>query len=155
MRYFICFVVAFTLSGYSSCLAQNSSQNGFSGLLGSLGGTGLGTLLGNQLGAKTATAVGTAVGGFVGNEIEQYLDPGDQKAMAQSTQSALSSPVGQPVPWSNPESGRSGTVTTQSQTDASGATCRVVQQQVVVQGQLETQLVNFCQQPDGTWTATS
>jgi surface antigen len=144
-------VVGALLLMTAACAGQTDNKQ-----IGTIVGAGVGALIGNQFGSGTgnviATVIGAGAGAYIGQRIGQYLDERDRMAMNQSTQTALSSvPVGQPVPWNNPQNGHSGTVTATQQYQQSGRNCRTIEQSVLVEGQPQTERSNLCQQPDGTW----
>ena len=129
--------------------------------LGQIVGAGLGALAGSQVGSGrgqlAAVAVGALAGAYVGTEIGKSLDRADRAAMQTTTQKALeSSKSGNPVKWSNPDSGNSGTVTPQpAYAKEDGAYCREYQQTVTVGGETETAYGTACRQPDGSWKIVS
>ncbi|MCB1680540.1 MAG: glycine zipper 2TM domain-containing protein [Rhodospirillales bacterium] len=123
-------------------------------------GTGSGALIGGILGSKIgdgsgqlwATGAGALLGALIGSEIGQSLDKADQQYASQANYQATSAPIGEPVNWSNPESGNHGQVIpTREGTSASGRYCREFQQTIYVGGREESAYGVACQQPDGTW----
>lgn len=141
---------AFLLAG---CNTQNQGQKQTMGtLLGAAGGALAGSQIGKGRGTLVAVAVGTALGGMFGNEIGKSLDRADRMAMGQAENRALAAPVGEPITWSNPESGNYGEVQTvrEGQTN-SGAYCREYQHSVAIGGKIQEAYGTACQQPDGTW----
>src|SRR3546814_20149418 len=81
---------------------------------GTLVGAGLGAFVGSQIGGGTgqlaAVALGTLTGAYFGSEVGKSLDRADKAAAAQAYNKASTAPIGQPISWSNPGSGHSGTV---------------------------------------------
>jgi surface antigen len=73
--------------------------------------------------------------------------------MALANQRALETlPPGQSLPWRNPESGNSGTVTPKAYYKAdNGGYCREFQQTITVGGQTQQGYGTACRQPDGSW----
>jgi surface antigen len=146
-------VVAILLVSVTACTGMPPDNR----TIGTVAGAGVGAIIGNQFGSGTgnviATVVGAAAGAYIGQRIGQYLDERDRLAMNQSTQTALTTaPLGQPVPWSNPQNMHSGTVTATRQSQQMGRNCRTIEQSVFVNGQPQAEQTTFCQQPDGTWT---
>jgi len=125
--------------------------------LGGLTGAGLGALAGSQIssgkGQLAAVAIGTLLGAYAGSEIGRQLDERDRMLAYQATSQAHAAPVGQPIVWSNPSTGHTGTVTPiRTGTDpTTGAQCREYQHTVTIGGRTEQALGIACRQPDGTW----
>jgi len=123
---------------------------------GTLGGAALGGWGGSQIGAGTgklaAVAAGTLLGAFLGSGLGSSLDRADEVYARQAAASAYAAPVGVPIQWSNPHTGNAGAIaTTREGWTASGAYCREFQQQVIVDGRVQSAFGRACQQPDGTW----
>ena len=124
---------------------------------GTLVGAGLGGLLGNQFGGGAGkgvmTLVGVLAGGFLGSQVGQSLDQADLQYANRATQTSLeTAPPGQTLPWSNPQSGASGSVTPQRYYQASnGQYCREFQQTITVGGQTQEGYGTACRQSDGSW----
>ena len=121
-----------------------------------LGGVG-GALLGSQFGKGTGQLVGVGAGALLGaalgNQIGASLDRADMQYYNATSQRALeTAQPGQTLPWSNPQSGNSGTVTPQNyyQT-ASGQYCREYTQTINVGGKKQEAYGKACRQPDGAW----
>jgi surface antigen len=103
-----------------------------------------------------ATALGVILGGLVGGSVGASLDRADQQALQQSTQQALETgPSGQPVAWSNPDSGHYGQIVPARAYESNGTYCREYQQTVVIGGQTQQAYGRACRQPDGTWKIQS
>lgn len=125
-------------------------------VVGAGGGALIGGILGSQVGDGSgqlwATGAGVLVGALVGSEIGRSLDKADMLYLENATREAQSAPVGEPISWSNPDSGNSGEVVAQRDGySASGKYCREFQQTIYVEGQEETAVGHACQQPDGNW----
>jgi len=125
--------------------------------IGMFGGAGLGALAGSAIGGGNgrivATAAGAILGGFAGSSIGKSLDKADAAYANQTAQRALeNNQPGQAMPWNNPQSGNSGTITPQApyQT-ADGTYCREFQQTIVVGGQSQNAYGKACRQADGSW----
>lgn len=122
-------------------------------LAGAAGGAILGSQIGGGRGQLAAVAIGTLLGAGIGSEIGSSLDKADIAYANQTTQTALeSSQPGQTLPWNNPQSGVSGTVTPSNyyQT-AGGQYCREYTQTINVGGRVEEGVGRACRQPDGSW----
>lgn len=125
--------------------------------LGTLLGAGAGAVVGSQVGSGkgqlAATAIGALLGAGLGNSVGKSLDAADQAAMGKTMHQGMeSTPSGQAVAWSNPDSGHSGTYTPQPAREvAPGKFCREFQQTVVIGGKEEKGYGTACRQPDGSW----
>jgi surface antigen len=133
--------------------------------IGTLGGAALGGLAGAQLGHGTdnlaATGAGVLLGGLLGNQVGKSLDRADTTAARQTAGQALeTAPTGEAVPWHNPDTGNSGTVTptrtyTPPQPQYEGQVCREFQQAITVGGETQRGFGRACRQPDGSWKIVS
>ena len=126
-------------------------------VLGGVGGAVIGSTMGGGNGRIATTAAGAILGGLAGSAIGKSLDKADAQYAAQNTQRALeNAPSGQSVPWQNPQSGNSGSVTPGAPTqNANGQYCREFTQTIVVAGQKQQGYGNACRQSDGTWQIVS
>lgn len=146
-------LVAITI-GLAACNATNAGEKQ---TLGTILGAGLGGLAGSQIGSGTgqlaAVGAGVLLGGFLGNEIGSSLDRADKAYMQQTASRTLeTAPTGAAVPWNNPDSGNSGTVTVDRTFERSGGqACREYRHNIEVGGQTEILTGTACRQPDGTW----
>lgn len=125
--------------------------------MGTLGGAVIGGVLGSKIGGGTgkgiAIGAGTLLGALAGSSIGASLDRADMNYYHQTAQQALeTAPAGQALPWRNPQSGNSGTVTPYNyyQT-AEGSYCREYSQTINVGGQVQKGYGRACRQPDGSW----
>jgi surface antigen len=124
---------------------------------GTLIGAGLGGLVGSQFGGGAGkgalTALGVLAGGLLGSQVGRSLDEADLMYARRTTQTALETqPAGQPLPWRNPQSGASGSITPQRYyTTAGGQYCREFQQTITVGGETQQGYGTACRQPDGSW----
>lgn len=101
-------------------LISGCSQDGSTALggqkatLGTLFGGAAGGLVGSQFGSGSGkvafTLAGVIAGGALGNYLGGKLDERDKQAASQAVNQALAQKSAKPVPWSNPNSGNSGTV---------------------------------------------
>jgi len=156
---------ALTASLLTACTQPNGAPN--SGVMnggginkqdigtgvGAIGGALLGSTIGKGGGKIAGTIAGGLLGGLVGNQIGKSLDNADMAAYNQASQRALETgQPGQSLPWRNPESGHSGTITPSNYyQNASGQYCREYTQTIVVGGQSQEGYGKACRQPDGTW----
>lgn len=126
-------------------------------VIGGAGGAWAGSTIGKGSGRVVATAAGTLLGAFLGNQIGRSLDQVDQMRVEQTAQQALErQPDGQPVSWSNPNTGHSGyTTPTSTYRTSQGQYCREYQTAVVIDGQTQSAHGTACRQPDGTWQLES
>lgn len=122
--------------------------------IGALGGATVGGLIAAAAhGSPAAIAASVIGGGLLGGVVGNLLDERDKMLAAQAAQRALeTAPSGTSVPWKNPDSGHSGTVTpTRTYQTARGTYCREYQQTVIIQGKQERAYGTACRQPDGSW----
>jgi surface antigen len=148
--------------------AQNAQQGGITGGggldksdigtgLGAVGGAVIGSSFGKGNGRVLGGVVGGLLGAGIGHEIGASLDRADMTYYTQTQQKALeTSQPGQPLPWSNPQSGHSGVIIPQAPyQNTSGQYCREFQNKITVGGQTETGYGTACRQPDGSWQIVS
>ena len=122
-------------------------------VLGGVGGAVIGSTMGRGNGRIATTAAGAILGGLAGSSIGSSLDKADAAAANQTTQRALeTAQPGQSLPWSNQQSGNSGTVTPRAYYQTSdGSYCREFEQTIIVGGQKQSAYGKACRQPDGSW----
>lgn len=125
--------------------------------IGAIGGGIAGYQFGGGSGKAIATVAGTLLGGALGRSIGGSLDRGDMAYYHQTSQRALETgQPGQTLPWSNPQTGNSGTVTPQAYYQTpSGQYCREYNQTINVGGKTERGYGKACRQPDGSWQIVS
>jgi len=130
----------------------NVSKGGLGMLAGAAGGAALGSQVGGGKGNIAAIALGTLGGAFLGKSVGDSLDRADLAYAERSSQQALETArSGQPVSWSNPDSGNSGTITPTRTYQNAGQFCREYTQTINVGGRNETATGRACRQSDGTW----
>ena len=125
------------------------------------GGVVLGAILGGLAGVAFGgsgtervfwTVAGAAGGALIGGWIGSSLDEEDQQRHYEARREATHTPVGQPVSWSNPDSGNSGRVTPVAETrNSEGEYCREFTETIEVDGETRQGSGLACRQPDGTW----
>lgn len=122
-------------------------------LAGAIGGGVLGHNIGKGAGQTTATIAGTLLGAAIGSSLGSSLDKADMAAYHQTSQRALeTAQPGQSLPWNNPQTGNSGTVTPSNYyQNSSGQYCREYSQTISVGGKTEKGYGTACRQADGTW----
>lgn len=126
-------------------------------LAGTVIGGALGGLIGSQIGKGdgklAAVAAGTFLGLFLGREIGASLDATDYACAEAAANRAGTAPIGTPIVWQNPETGRTGTITPVREGRVSGAGqyCREYQTTAVVGGKTQQAYGTACRQPDGSW----
>ncbi|MDX2074440.1 MAG: RT0821/Lpp0805 family surface protein [Alphaproteobacteria bacterium] len=122
-------------------------------LAGAIGGGIIGSNIGGGKGAIAGTIAGTLLGGALGRSIGTSLDNADRAAYSQASQRALeTAQPGQSLPWSNPNSGNSGSITPKGYyRNAQGDYCREYTQTIKVGGKTEQGFGTACRAPDGTW----
>ena len=97
-------------------------------------------------------AQGTMLAGFTGHPSAAYLDGGDINAARQAEQSALTAPLGQGVPWSNPQTGHTGVVAPVRDVPGyGGGLCRDFRLAIQINGQTDEVIGSACRQPNGYW----
>lgn len=130
--------------------------------VGSVLGAAVGVIIGSQIGSgvgRAAAIVGLAVlGGWLGGELGEELSREDREIAGRAAEDALdhNSP-GQPLAWTNPNTGASGEITP-GQTyagergAAAGRTCREIDV-VVSPKDKPTQrgVRTACRKPNGDW----
>jgi surface antigen len=121
--------------------------------VGAIGGALLGSTIGKGGGKIAGTIAGGLLGGLVGNSIGKSLDNADLAAYNAASQRALeTAQPGQALPWSNPQSGNSGTITPSNYyQNPNGQYCREYTQTIVVGGRSQQGYGKACRQPDGSW----
>ena len=164
--------LAVVLTMLAACSGQQNAQNAQQGGITNGGGldkqdigTGLGAVggavLGSQFGRGSGKVVGGVIGGLlgagIGNQIGASLDRADMTYYNTASQKALETgQPGQSLPWSNPQSGNSGTITPQKYyQNTSGQYCREYSQTITVGGKTQQGYGTACRQPDGTWQIVS
>lgn len=137
--------------GYNQSGSLNKQDVGT--VLGGVAGGVAGYQFGGGAGKAAATIGGSLLGAYLGREIGASLDRADLAYYNQTSQKALETgQSGQALPWKNPQSGNSGTITPSNyyQT-ASGQYCREYQQEIIVGGKKQSGHGTACRQPDGSW----
>lgn len=125
-------------------------------ILGGVGGGLLGSQFGGGIGKVLMTSLGAALGAYAGSELGKTLDKADKEEVMKAEEKAGDAPIGETVAWSNPQSGKSGTVTPVGETrDAQGRTCREFKSTIRVDGKDEEVTGTACKQPDGSWSAVN
>ncbi|PZP84016.1 MAG: hypothetical protein DI582_09840 [Azospirillum brasilense] len=125
--------------------------------LGAVGGAVAGAQFGKGNGQLAGVAIGTLLGAGIGNAIGASLDRADMTYYSQTQQRALETgQPGQTLPWTNNQSGNSGTFTPAGYyTNNAGQYCREFSQTITVGGQIERGYGTACRQPDGQWQIVS
>ncbi|EWY42156.1 membrane protein [Skermanella stibiiresistens SB22] len=150
-------VLSIFLSGSLLATAGCADGIGTKQGVGTLGGAAAGGLAGAQFGKGKGqlamTAGGVLLGALLGGEVGKSLDRADQSYATQAADRAYTAPIGEPISWSNPESGNSGIVTPirEGRNNQTGQYCREFNQTIYVGGRAEQATGRACQQQDGTW----
>jgi surface antigen len=139
--------------GLSAC---NTTGMPIKQTVGALGGAAAGGLAGAQFGKGNGqlamAAGGTLIGALLGSEVGKSLDRADTLAVGRASEQAYTAPIGQPITWSNPETGNYGSITpTREGRTQNGGYCREFTQTIYVGGRSQQATGRACQQPDGTW----
>jgi surface antigen len=110
-------------------------------------------LLGPGAARIDAPVRGTLIGAFVGQDIGRQLVRGDIEHARTAQQQAYVAVIGQPVAWTNPDTGHGGTITpTREGRDAQGRSCREYRTTLTVAGETRTTYGTACRNADGTST---
>lgn len=142
----------------SNALGNACGELGWGKVAGAmLGGAAGGAIVSNVArgrGSGVATAAGVIggllLGGLAGSSIDKVNCEHARAAQAQALQPTA--PIGQPVPWADPQSGARGTFTpTKESRQPDGVYCREYNQTIVIDGKQEQGVGRACQQPDGSW----
>jgi surface antigen len=161
-------VILLATSLLVSACAQQTSQNarkggvlgggGFSKsdigtVIGAAGGAALGNKVGRGTGRVVGIAVGTLIGAGLGHEIGASLDRADINYYQRAQQTALENAnAGEALPWRNPKSGNSGTITPSNYYTAdNGQYCREFTQEIHIGGRVEEGYGTACREEDGSW----
>lgn len=126
--------------------------------VGTILGAGLGGLAGSHVGKGdgqlVAVAAGTIAGALLGSDVGSSLDRADTIYANRAQQRAHVAPVGEPISWSNPESGNGGQVlaTREGYGQDSGRLCREYNHTILVGGESQTAYGTACREEDGSWT---
>ena len=136
----------------SACITTEAPKQGAGTLLGAVGGALAGAQVGSGRGRIIAVAAGTILGAFAGGEIGRSLDRADRIAQSNAQEQAHFAPVGEPIRWSNPDSGNRGEIrATREGRTAAGQYCREYQTNVVINDQVQQAHGIACRQADGSW----
>lgn len=147
-------------SGEPGSFGISKSTGG--GLLGGAGGAFLGSriaggdkgLIGKGRDTQLiGAAVGALAGAWLGSEAGSSMDRADRGHAERASRKATSAPVGEPIVWSNPDTGNRGQVvaTREGRNADTGAYCREFQHEISVGGRSERAFGTACRQPDGSW----
>ena len=142
-------LVALLLSG---CVTNGNQKEVAGTLLGAGLGGWAGSNIGGGKGRLAATAAGVLIGGLVGRGVGQSLDRVDKMHANHAYQKAQHTPIGEPIRWSNPNTGNSGSVTpVREGNHYNGDYCREYNTTVNIGGRSESAHGTACRQPDGSW----
>jgi surface antigen len=145
-------IAALALLALAACTGQYGTKH----TVGTLAGAGLGGLAGATIvrgkGRLAATAAGTLLGAFLGNAAGTSLDRADEVyASRAETQALETSPTGSAIPWRNPDTGSTGTITPLATYESSGSYCREFQHNAKIGGQSQQVYGTACRSTDGQW----
>ena len=120
--------------------------------VGAVGGAWVGSNVGKGKGRIVAIAAGTLAGAAIGNSLGNTLDKADIAYQDKASQKALeTAPKGKTIPWKNPNTGNSGTITPIKTFKSNGTYCREYQQRITINGKEEKAYGTACRKPDGVW----
>jgi surface antigen len=122
-------------------------------VLGGVGGALLGSQIGGGKGQLIGVAAGTLLGSALGSSVGASLDRADVSYYNRASQEALENgSAGKSLPWKNPETGHSGSVTPSKYYQTSdGQYCREYTQSIKVGGRVQEGVGVACRSEDGTW----
>lgn len=125
--------------------------------LGAVGGAIAGAQFGKGNGRIATGAIGALLGAGIGNAVGASLDRADMQYYDRTSQRAFeTAQAGQSLPWSNPQSGHSGSITPSAPyKNTDGQYCREFTQKINVGGQTQSGYGTACRQPDGSWQIIS
>ena len=114
---------------------------------------------GNVIGAKFGSGgkfadngVDSLVGAFIGPDIRSSLSQADQEYAEKAARTAYAGPIGDWVPWQNPQTGNSGTIVALREGyNSAGTYCRVYRMTVSAGGKSDLAFGTACKQADGAW----
>lgn len=131
------------LAGCSNTVKETAKEQGV------VGGV-ISSQYGNASGKVASSGAGTLLGAFIGKGVT--INQSDVAAAETAARRAYSSPVGERIGWTNPQTGASGTLTTtRDGYNSAGQYCREYQQTVTVGGKTELGYGTACKQSDGAW----
>jgi surface antigen len=152
-------LIAFLVVGCASSPSlQQTWQEDKKAIVGGLGGATAGGLIAAAITKSPAGIVGgVLLGGLVGGAVGTYLDQRDRELQQRATMRALeTTPSGTSVPWRNPNTGNSGSVTpVKTYQEPGGQYCREYQQVITVGGEKHMAYGTACRMPDGSWKITN
>jgi len=141
----------------SGCADDPEASRVLGKTLGASVGAVAGGYLGNKIGDGTvntiATTVGVAMGGYFGAKLIDRLTSADLSLAAATQSVALEqAPSGEPVTWSNPDTGASGAATARPAYNKDGVSpCRSFTQLFNDKGERFSVEGVACRNPDGSW----
>lgn len=124
---------------------------------GTFTGAAVGGLIGSQFGSGTGQALaiggGAIAGALIGNQIGKRMDEVDRMRMQQTLESSRD---GEPVAWTNPNTGVAYTVEPmRTYTPPQGGPCREYRTKAVIGGKPTEVYGKACRQADGSWKVKS
>ncbi len=133
------------------------SKQDFGTVLGGVGGAVAGAQFGKGNGRIVTGALGALLGAGIGSSIGASLDRADIAYNDKTAQKAFeTAQTGQTLPWNNPQSGNSGSITPAAPfKNDTGQYCREFSQKITVGGKTESGYGTACRQPDGSWQIVS
>jgi len=139
-------VMAMALSGCTN----NYQNNGM--VLGGITGGLVGSAFGSGDGKAAAVGIGVLTGAFIGSQIGAQMDARDRQLADQAAQQASRANVGEKIVWQNSDNGHYGSArTVKVGTDKDGNNCRMIEQEITIDGKTEKVMLNVCQTKDGSW----
>ncbi|MGB0682351.1 MAG: RT0821/Lpp0805 family surface protein [Magnetovibrionaceae bacterium] len=131
-------------------LLDISKQTGGT-IIGAILGGAAGTQIGKGKGNTAAIVAGAVLGGVLGNQVGKSMDRNDLATFNNALETA---PTGNPVSWTNPDSGVRYDVTpTRTWQNDAGAFCRDYSTWVFIDGYEEEVTGTACRDGNGTWVA--
>ena len=139
--------------GASACSWNEKRTEALGGAMGGVLGGIAGSKTGKGTGQKLAVVLGATLGAMWGQDVAKGLSDTDKIYSARTTQDTLEyGKPGETATWSNPDSGRSGTVTADEiYANENGENCRQFETTVQVDGESRAAAGTACKAKNGEW----
>jgi surface antigen len=150
MKKVIIVVAVLALTGCQGRLTTGEATGAVSGaVVGSL----IGYQFGSGVGQILVSLAGAAAGGAAGYVVGHDYDPGDIARFEKSAVAAMeTSPDGELISWSNPDTGVVGTITPMNTFRAyDGRLCRSYHASVAVKQAVDAGMFTACRAEQGSW----
>lgn len=129
-------------------VAGTCNREAVGAVVGGVIGGAVGSTVGEGSARVVAIVVGSVLGAVVGGMIGRSIDDADRGCIGHALELGR---VGQPVAWTNPQTGASYVVTPKKGFKQAGKDCREFTTTVTVQGRKETVQDRACRSGEGVW----